>query len=47
MPMSKACKIWNKLSCSLSVIYVKGLRAVPRDVVAGGGGGGGHYKLKP
>ena len=23
MPMSKACKIWNKLSRSLSVIYVK------------------------
>ena len=24
MPMSKASKIWNKLSRSLSVIYVKG-----------------------
>ena len=23
MPMSKACKIWNKLSRSLSVTYVK------------------------
>ena len=23
MPMSEACKIWNKLSRSLSVIYVK------------------------
>ena len=23
MPMSKACKIWNKLSRSLSEIYVK------------------------
>ena len=23
MPMGKASKIWNKLSCSLSVIYVK------------------------
>ena len=23
MPMNKACRIWNKLSRSLSVIYVK------------------------